>query len=75
MKRKRFKDEQIVRILKEQEAGVSVSELRRKHGVSDAASINGKPSMAALRVRSQTAEGAGGSEQQVEEAAGGSHAR
>jgi putative transposase len=49
MKRKRFKDEQIVRILKEQEAGVSVSELRRKHGVSDAASINGKPSMAALR--------------------------
>ena len=43
MKRKRFacadlrySEEQIVAILKEHEAGVSVSELCRKHGVSDA---------------------------------------
>lgn len=36
MKRNRFTDEQIIGILKEHEAGTSVSELCRKHGVSDA---------------------------------------
>jgi putative transposase len=36
MKRNRFSEEQIIGILKEREAGVSVSELCRKHGVSDA---------------------------------------
>ena len=36
MKRKRFCEEQIIGILKEHEAGVSVAELCRKHGVSDA---------------------------------------
>ena len=36
MKRSRFSEEQIIVILKEQEAGVPVSELCRKHGVSDA---------------------------------------
>jgi putative transposase len=36
MKRSRFTDEQIISILKEHEAGVPVSDLCRKHGVSDA---------------------------------------
>ena len=36
MKRRRFSDEQIIGILKEHEAGVSVADLCRKHGVSDA---------------------------------------
>lgn len=36
MKRNRFTDEQIIGILKEHEAGTRVSELCRKHGVSDA---------------------------------------
>jgi putative transposase len=36
MKRSRFSEEQIIGILKEHEAGVSVADLRRKHGVSDA---------------------------------------
>ncbi|UPJ79280.1 IS3 family transposase [Bradyrhizobium sp. 183] len=36
MKRKRFTEEQIIGILKEQEAGVPVADLCRKHGVSDA---------------------------------------
>lgn len=36
MKRNRFTDEQIISILKEHEAGTPVSELCRKHGVSDA---------------------------------------
>ena len=36
MKRSRFTEEQIFSILKEHEAGVSVDDLCRKHGVSDA---------------------------------------
>jgi putative transposase len=36
MKRNRFSEEQIIGILKEHEAGVSVVDLCRKHGVSDA---------------------------------------
>jgi putative transposase len=36
MKRSRFSEEQIIGILKENEAGVSVADLCRKHGVSDA---------------------------------------
>jgi putative transposase len=36
MKRKRFSEEQIIGILKEHEAGIPVSDLCRKHGVSDA---------------------------------------
>ncbi len=36
MKRNRFSEEQIIGILKEHEAGVSVADLCRKHGVSDA---------------------------------------
>ena len=36
MRKRRFEEEQIVRILKEAERGVSVKELCRKHGISDA---------------------------------------
>ena len=36
MKRSRFTEEQIIAILKEQEAGVPVADLCRKHGVSNA---------------------------------------
>ena len=35
MKRKRFTEEQIISILKENEAGISVPDLARKHGCSE----------------------------------------
>jgi len=40
MKRSRFKDSQIIAILKEAENGVPVSELCRKYGMSDATFYN-----------------------------------
>ena len=36
MRRSRFSEEQIIGILKEHQAGLSASELCRKHGISDA---------------------------------------
>ena len=35
MKRKRYTEEQIISILKEQEAGASVPDLARRHGVAE----------------------------------------
>ena len=40
MKRSRFTEEQIIGILKEHQAGLSASELCRKHGISDATLYN-----------------------------------
>lgn len=36
MKKSRFSEEQIIRILKEHQAGATAADLCRKHGVSDA---------------------------------------
>jgi len=36
MKRSRFSEEQIIAILKEQEAGAKTAEVCRRHGISDA---------------------------------------
>ena len=40
MKRSRFTEEQVIGILKEHQAGLSASELCRKHGISDATFYN-----------------------------------
>ena len=41
MKRSRFTEEQIIGILREQEAGIPVADLCRKHGLSSAALVEG----------------------------------
>lgn len=42
MKRKRFSDEQIIKVLKEAEAGAKPADLCRRHGISEATYYNWK---------------------------------
>ena len=42
MKKKRFTETQIISILKQQEAGLSVRDLAREHGISEATYYNWK---------------------------------
>ena len=50
MKRSRLSEEQIIGILKEHEAGVSVADLCRKHGVSDASIYKWKAKFGGMEV-------------------------
>lgn len=50
MKRIRFSEAQILGILKEQEQGFKVSEICRKHGISDATFYNWKNKYAGMTV-------------------------
>jgi putative transposase len=50
MKRSRYTEEQIIGILKEQEAGAAVAELCRKHGMSDATFYKWKSKYGGLEV-------------------------
>ena len=50
MKRSRYTEEQIIGILKEQEAGTPVGELCRKHGMSDATYYTWKSKYGGLEV-------------------------
>ena len=50
MKRSRFSDEQIIGILKEQEAGAATVEICRRHGVSSATFYKWKAKFGGLEV-------------------------
>ncbi|MCB1195763.1 transposase, partial [bacterium] len=50
MKRKRFSEEQIIRILQEADAGIRVAELCRKYGFSDATFYNWKSKYGGLTI-------------------------
>ena len=50
MKRSRFTDEQIIAILREQEAGAKTAEVCRRHGISDATFYNWKAKYGGLEV-------------------------
>ncbi len=50
MKRSRFTEEQIIAILKEQEAGAKTAEVCRRHGISDATFYNWKARYGGLEV-------------------------
>lgn len=50
MKRTRFTEEQIIGILREQEAGAKPAELARKHGVSEATLYNWKAKFGGMDV-------------------------
>ena len=50
MKRSRFSEEQIIAVLKEQEAGMPTAEVCRRHGISSATLYNWKSKFGGLEV-------------------------
>ena len=50
MKRSRFTEEQIIGILKEQEAGAKTADVCRRHGISDATFYNWKAKYGGMEV-------------------------
>lgn len=50
MKRKRFTEDQIIAVLKEQEAGAKGADLARRHGISEATLYNWKAKYGGMEV-------------------------
>ena len=55
MKRSRFTDEQIIAIVKEQEAGAKTADVCRRHGISDATFYNWKSKYGGLEALRRSA--------------------
>ena len=51
MKKARYTESQIFKILKEAESGIPVPQLCRRHGMSDASFVKGAPNMAGWTFR------------------------
>ena len=49
MKKQRFTQEQIIGVLREQEAGAKAADLCRKHGISERRFTTGRPNTAAWK--------------------------
>ena len=76
MKRSKFTEEQIIGILREQEAGAKTAELCRRHGISSATFYAWKAKFGGMDVSGrEAAEGARGGERPSEAAPGGVAAR
>ncbi len=54
MKKQRFTEEQIIAVLKEQEAGAKAVDLCRKHGISEATFYNWKAKYGGMEVSEAT---------------------